>query len=167
MQATKKYVYGEMSTAGDGTAFRYIGKLEDAKTDWSKTDISKVKIEYNINGVTASNYDEAKKNCTYGLYSAPGTAMTAGTAKGSVQYVTADVSKVVSISMTNSTGTFDAMKDNGNYYSKATSATSGANTVITFDSKYSAFFSGDVDATIVYVDKAGKQKTQVVTLTMD
>lgn len=165
--ASKKYVYGEMSTAGDSTAFRYIGKLEDAKANWSKTDISSVKIEYDINGVTASNYDEAKKNCTFGLYSAPGTDMSAGTAKGTVQYVTADVSEVISINMKNSSGTFDAMKDNGNYYSKATSAVSGTNTVITFDAKYSAFFSGDVDATIVYVDKAGKQKTQVVTLTMD
>jgi len=164
--AGKKYVYGEMSTAGDSTAFRYIGKLEDAKASWSKTDISAVKIEYDIKGVTASNYDEAKKNCTFGLYSAPGTDMTAGTAKGSVQYVTADVSKVVSIKMTNTTGTYDAMVDYKTIYAKATSATSGANTTITFDPKYSAFYSGDVDATIVYVDKNGKQKTQVLTLDM-
>lgn len=167
LAANKKYVYGEMSTAGDSTAFRYIGKLEDAKANWSKTDISSVKIEYDINGVTASNYDEAQKYCSFGLYSEPGTDMTAGTAKGTVQYVTADVSKVVSINMTNKTGTYDAMVDFKTIYAKATSAVSGGNTVITFDPKYSAFYSGDVDATIVYVDKNGKQKTQVLTLDMD
>lgn len=164
--AGKKYVYAEMGTAGENTAFRYIGKLEDAKANWSKTDISQVKIEYDINGVTASNYEDYSKYCTYGLYSEPGTDMTAGTAKGTVQYVTANVSKVVSINMTNTTGTYDAMVDFRNIYAKATSAASGANTIITFDPKYSAFYSGNVDATIVYEDAAGKQKTQVLTLNM-
>lgn len=165
--ASKKYVYAETATAGAKTAFRYIGKLEDAKASWSKADIPSVKIEYDIDGVTASNYTEAAKNCTYGLYAAPGTDMTAGTAKGTVQYVTANVSKVVSIKMTNASGTFDAMVDYKTSYTKATSTTSGANTIITFDPKYSAFYKGDVDATIVYVDKDGKQKTQVLTLDMD
>ena len=164
--ASKIYVYAEMGTAGANTAFRYIGKLEDAKSSWSKDDIKTVKIEYDIDGVTASNYTEAAKNCTYGLYSAPGTDMSAGTAKGTVQYTTANVSEVVSINLTNATGTYDAMKDNGSYYSKATSAVSGANTVITFDAKYIAFFSEDTDATIVYVDKDGKQKTQIVKVKM-
>lgn len=164
--ATKKYVYAEMGTAGANTAFRYIGKLEDAKASWSKDDITTVQIDYDIDGVTASNYEDANKNCTYGLYSAPGMDMSAGTAKGSVQYVTANVSKVVSINMTNATGTYDAMVDFKNIYAKATSTTSGANTIITFDAKYSAFYKGDVDATIVYVDANGKQKTQVLTLDM-
>lgn len=164
--AGDKCVYAEMGTAGANTAFRYIGKLEDAKASWSKTDISAVKIEYDIDGVTASNYEDTSKYCTYGLYSAPGTDMTAGTARGSVQYVTANVSKVVSIKMTNDTGTYDAMVDFRTTYSKATSATSGANTIITFDPKYTAFYSGNVDATIVYEDAQGKTKTQVLTLNM-
>lgn len=165
--ATGQWVYAEMGTSGANTAFRYIGKLEDAKTSWSKDDIKKIKIEYDIDGVTASNYTKFSKNCTYGLYSAPGTDMSAGATKGTIQYTTANVSKVVSINLTNESGTYDAMQDFEGAYSKATSSTSGANTIITFDTRYSAFYSGDVDATIVYVDANGKQKTQVVTLDMD
>lgn len=78
--ATTPYVYAETATAGGEAAFRYIGKLSEAKsTAWTKTDISKVSIAYTIDGVTASAYDEAAENCTYGLYSAPAAPSIATT----------------------------------------------------------------------------------------
>ncbi len=64
----KKYVYAESSAAGGKTAFRYIGKLSDGKSTWTKDDISKIEIKYDIIGVTGSNYPLLAAACDYGLY---------------------------------------------------------------------------------------------------
>ncbi len=65
----KVYVYaGQNGSDGGKTAFRYIGKLGGAKETWTNSDITKVNITYEIVGVTATNYDEAVKNCAYGLH---------------------------------------------------------------------------------------------------
>lgn len=72
VESAEKYVYAGTATVGGQAAFRYIGKLSEKKaTAWSKTDISKVSIAYTLDGVTASAYEEAAKDCTYGLYTTP------------------------------------------------------------------------------------------------
>lgn len=66
----KKFAYADMGTAGtDGAAgFTYIGKLSDEREKWDDNDIKNIKIEYTINGVTASKYAEVQGDCTYGFY---------------------------------------------------------------------------------------------------
>lgn len=66
----KVFVYAAMGTAGSKGAagFTYIGKLSDEREKWDDNDIKNIKIEYTINGVTASKYDEVKGDCTYGFY---------------------------------------------------------------------------------------------------
>lgn len=66
--ADTKYVYAAMGTAGGAAGFTYVAKLSDSKAIWTKDDIKKISIAYTITGVTASNYDEVKDDCTYGLY---------------------------------------------------------------------------------------------------
>ena len=70
MAAGKIYVYGEAGAAAQGGAagFRYIGKLSEGKETWTNAEISNVNIKYDITGVTTTNYDEIKDECTYGLY---------------------------------------------------------------------------------------------------
>lgn len=71
------YVYAEMAgTDGGAAGFRYIGKLSDTKSEWTKTDISRIAITYTITGLTASNYKEAEALCTYGLYKEPVEVLT-------------------------------------------------------------------------------------------
>lgn len=66
--ADAKYVYAAMDNAGGAAGFTYVAKLSDSKAIWTKDDIKKISIAYTITGVTASNYDEVKDDCTYGLY---------------------------------------------------------------------------------------------------
>jgi hypothetical protein len=70
LAAGKIYVYGEAGAAAQGGAagFRYIGKLSEGKETWTNAEISNVNIKYDITGVTTTNYDEIKDECTYGLY---------------------------------------------------------------------------------------------------
>lgn len=70
--ASKSYVYAAMDTAGGKAAFTYVGKLSNEKETWTSEDIKKVSIAYTITGVTASNYDDVKNDCTYGLYGVSG-----------------------------------------------------------------------------------------------
>lgn len=63
----KKYVYGEAADGSD-TAFRYIGKLGQGKTDWSDTQIDEMHIAYSIYGLTDGKYADADVDATYGLY---------------------------------------------------------------------------------------------------
>lgn len=84
--ADAKYVYAAMGTAGGAAGFTYVAKLSDSKAIWTKDDIKKISIAYTITGVTASNYDEVKDDCTYGLYTpvleaAPSIATTTYTAE--------------------------------------------------------------------------------------
>lgn len=68
---TKTYVYAAMTGAaasGGKAGFTYIGKLSPKQETWTKDDITKVKVSYNIGGVTASRYEEVADDCTYGLY---------------------------------------------------------------------------------------------------
>ena len=65
------YVYASKATAaaqGAAAGFKYVGKLSNAKESWSTADITGVSIAYTITGVTATNYNTEKDNCTYGLY---------------------------------------------------------------------------------------------------
>lgn len=67
--SSKSYVYGNGDTNTDGAAaFRYIGTLSGAQETWTKEDISKVTIKYDILGVQESKYTAIKDDCTYGLY---------------------------------------------------------------------------------------------------
>lgn len=71
---TELYVYGDGTTdATDGkAAFRYIGALSGAQETWTKDDISKISVRYNITGVEEAKYDSIyASDCTYGLYKAP------------------------------------------------------------------------------------------------
>ena len=70
--ASTSYVYAAMNTAGGAAAFTYVGKLSNEKETWTSEDIKKVSIAYTITGVTASNYDDVKSDCTYGLYGVSG-----------------------------------------------------------------------------------------------
>lgn len=84
IDSSKLYVYGDgtAATEGGAAAFRYIGKLSGAQETWTKDDISKVTIKYDIVGVQESKYDTEKANCTYGLYKDPtpaaGLALVSG-----------------------------------------------------------------------------------------
>lgn len=64
----KLYVYASMPTAGEAAGFTYVGKLSNARATWTNADISKIGINYEITGVTATNFAEVKDDCTYGLY---------------------------------------------------------------------------------------------------
>ncbi len=75
VDASKLYVYGEMTTAGSNqpkAAFRYIGELSRNKELWDATDISKVSIAYTIQGLPQSVYAAAAADTSdpivYGLY---------------------------------------------------------------------------------------------------
>nr|WP_305182385.1 hypothetical protein [uncultured Schaedlerella sp.] len=57
-----------MGTAGEAAGFTYVGKLSNNKDTWTKDDISKINIAYNITGVTGTKFNEVKTDCTYGLY---------------------------------------------------------------------------------------------------
>lgn len=71
VDSTKLYVYGNGDAATDGVAaFRYIGKLSGAQETWTKDDITKVSIKYDILGVQESKYNDVKADCVYGLYAA-------------------------------------------------------------------------------------------------
>lgn len=71
-QASKSYVYAGSKDVGGKAAFRFVGKLSEAKTGaWTGANIGKIAINYTIDGVTASTYAEVAKDCTYGLYTAP------------------------------------------------------------------------------------------------
>lgn len=71
VDSSKLYVYGNGDAATDGVAaFRYIGKLSGAQETWTKDDITKVSIKYDILGVQESKYNDVKADCVYGLYAA-------------------------------------------------------------------------------------------------
>lgn len=82
--ASNLYVYGDGTTSSNTAAttvkaaFRYIGKLSEAQESWSKEDISKIVVSYDILGVKQSQYDEiagvtagTTSALTYGLYKDP------------------------------------------------------------------------------------------------
>lgn len=95
--ATDLYVYGDGTAATDGAAaFRYIGKLSGAQETWTKDDISKVTIKYDIVGVQESKYTTEKTNCTYGLYKEPSARPSIATTTYSV---TADTAFDVTVSL--------------------------------------------------------------------
>lgn len=76
---TDLYMYGDgTADAADGKAgFRYIGKLSGGQEDWSKEDITKVTIKYDIAGVEASKYSAIPAaDLTYGLYVPSPVAVT-------------------------------------------------------------------------------------------
>jgi len=70
LNAAKLYVYGGAGTAdaNGSAAFRYIGALSPEQEVWTKDDISKITIAYDIVGLTADRYAEVKDDCTYGVY---------------------------------------------------------------------------------------------------
>lgn len=68
----KFYVYASHETVGEKTGFRYIGQLSEGKQGgWTKADFSSLVIDYAITGIPKSDFEEAKADCTYGLYDAP------------------------------------------------------------------------------------------------
>lgn len=77
---TDLYMYGNgtVDTTDGKAGFRYIGKLSGAQEDWSKEDITKVTIKYDIAGVEASKYTAIPSaDLTYGLY-IPGPVAVTG-----------------------------------------------------------------------------------------
>lgn len=94
----KSYVYAEMAgTDGGAAGFRYIGRLCDTKEEWTANDISKIAITYTITGQTASNYDEVKDLCTYGLYKEPVENLTSDGTKDIVVLFTGDKPATVTL----------------------------------------------------------------------
>ena len=79
IDTTKLYVYGDgaTDTAKGVAAFRYIGKLSGGQESWTKEDIKKITIAYDISGVEASKYTAIPaSNLVYGLYKAPVPTVT-------------------------------------------------------------------------------------------
>lgn len=67
VKANTLYVYGEAKTVGGEAAFRYIGALSAGK-EWTTSDIEKVTINYEIKGLSDTNYKEKAAKCKYGWY---------------------------------------------------------------------------------------------------
>lgn len=79
VDGTKPYLYADGTVAAAGAAeFRYMGKLSEAQDSWTKDDISKVTIEYDITGVKGSQYTTvaAISGFTYGHVPAVAPAIT-------------------------------------------------------------------------------------------
>ena len=77
--ANAQYVYAAMDADGDAAGFTYVGKLSKDKETWTAEDIKKINIAYTLTGVTGTNYDAVKNDCTYGYYKAPSSAPSIST----------------------------------------------------------------------------------------
>lgn len=66
--ANEKYVYAAMNADGGAAGFTYVGKLSKDRETWTSDDIKKINIAYTLTGVTGTNYDAVKNDCTYGYY---------------------------------------------------------------------------------------------------
>lgn len=66
--ANAKYVYAAMNADGGAAGFTYVGKLSKDRETWTADDIKKINIAYTLTGVTGTNYDAVKNDCTYGYY---------------------------------------------------------------------------------------------------
>ena len=82
IDAAKLYMYGDgtKATTGGEAGFRYIGKLSGAQETWTKDDITKVNVAYDIVGVDTTRYGAiaAEPGFTYGRRqsAAPSIAVT-------------------------------------------------------------------------------------------
>lgn len=75
-----KYLYAEQQTAGGTAAFRYVGKLSEAKAGWTNADLTTIAIDYTITGVPTGVYDNKKDDCNdFGLYTTPAAPSIAST----------------------------------------------------------------------------------------
>lgn len=92
-----KHVWGQLANADEKgkASFRYVAKLSESKT-WTKNDISKLTIAYDIEGVAPEKYAEVEKSCVQGLYNEGGQSYTDeegyGTWSGSTLWIAKDSS---------------------------------------------------------------------------
>lgn len=115
----KIYVYASMATDGGKAGFTYIGKLGGKET-WTKTDIAKIKVAYEITGVTATRYNEVVDDCTYGLYTAsaePSIALNGTYSRANAANVF-DLADVGSATITK----VEALNSEGEVFAEITSA---------------------------------------------
>lgn len=60
LNASNTYMYIDgAGTDGGSAAFRYIGALSKAKTGWNNTDLTGIKIKYDITGISPTVYGQA------------------------------------------------------------------------------------------------------------
>lgn len=173
----ENYTVSANKATDDTYPHTYTFKKDETKTDWKKIEFqlegaaNKVK---NAKGATAPNlkvtwsFEPTDKLDEESGSTTPTEIFTAGSGVGQINYVTAKVSEVTKVELTNSYGTYDAMKNNGTYYSAATSSANASTgvTTITFDTKFNAFFTGEVDAVITYKDASGTVATKTIKLNM-
>lgn len=139
----KVYMYGETGDGGKA-GFRYIGKLSEGKETWTKDDLSKIVIKYDITGITGSRYDEVKDDCAYGLY-AEASKLSAKAVSVSAPTLTVKEGYTVkSVSVTRADGSSQAFSAGGNY----TLATNSGKQTITF-----------ANGTLTYAANAGATVT--------
>lgn len=95
----KIYVYAEHVTKGGETAFRFIGKLSEGKTNgWTSGDITSITIAYTITAVPVSDYEAKLPDCKYGLYTAPAApSLLAG--QGTTVTVLADTAVEIKLNL--------------------------------------------------------------------
>ncbi|MCI8940329.1 MAG: hypothetical protein HFH12_10140 [Dorea sp.] len=164
--ASTPYVYAGTATVGGEAAFRYIGKLSEAKTTaWTKSDISKINIAYTIDGVTASAFDEANTNCTYGLYTAPvGPSITTKT-------YTMEADKAVKVAVDTGAGSLAAKSMSimwGSVDLKSKGYATYANGEITITPTCINLLMGKTEASqtvvVTFTDAAGKTTSENITL---
>lgn len=77
--ANAKYVYAAMDADGGAAGFTYVGKLSKDRETWTAEDIKNINISYTLTGVTGTNYDAVKNDCTYGYYKAKNAAPSIST----------------------------------------------------------------------------------------
>lgn len=101
------YVYGE-GGAGEGTAFRYIGKLGKGKNSWSDSDIAKMHINYSIYGLTSEDYTAAEPE--HGLYISGPRMNVSATGLITITGLSEDAN-FAALRIKNPAGTFNANDD--------------------------------------------------------
>lgn len=164
--ATTPYVYAGTAAVGGEAAFRYIGKLSEGKTTaWTKADISKISIAYTIDGVTASAFDEANENCTYGLYTAPAAPSIA------TKTYSMEADKEIKIAVNTGSGTLAAKSMSimwGTVDLKSKGYATYANGEITITATCVNLLIGKPDASqtvvVTFTDAAGKTTPESITL---
>lgn len=136
LAAGKIYVYGEAGAAAQGgeAGFRYIGKLSEGKETWTNAEISNVNIKYDITGVTTTNYDEIKDECTYGLYQESSylSATTMTAASNKVTLSLPDGVTLSKVELIRGDGTAVALTNGNQYAQSGTTFAIPANNITTW-----------------------------------
>lgn len=156
-----KYKYAMVSGAADTYKFAeysfYITGAANAGATWAETTaLPSIDVTWSVELATASDVvtvptpsQEAQKKVA---------AFSAGDEVGTISYTKGDEELVItSIKMTNDSGEFDGYNAMDGVWADALDDGSS----IVFDSKYLAFYSGEVDAVIAYTEGGESKSTTV------